>query len=261
MTVGDGTPTLPRGTGGAAMRLNGGVGGRYDLDARLDFLLNHWEDDFHGDAILGEYPAAKTNGTSAAVTFTAGNAQNFLDFITGTDNDGYAGQAMTDPAYTGDVGLLTEFLFQTPSSLANYKLEFGVTDATDDAGAVNSKTTPTVTASNCAVLVYDTAHSDSLDLIHVKAAGTATRVTNTGLTLAVSTLYYATFRVDGDNVRAEIRGLSGTPNVNMSYANVVGGAGIEGGNKLTPWFFTQARAGTATKTTRLYKWGRLTPAY
>ena len=42
---------------------------------------------------------------------------------------------------------------------------------------------------------------------------------------------------------------------------MVGGGGMEGGNKLPPWFFPQARAGTATKTTRLYKWGRLTPAY
>ena len=257
----DGTPTLPRGTGGAAARLSGGVNfAEYDLDALADFFFNTREDAFWGDTLAAEYPAAKTNGTSAAVTFTAGNAQGFLDFITGTDNDGYAGLAFSDPMFTGAQGLLAEFLFQTPASLANFKLEVGVADSAAQAGMVNSKTTPTSTGTNYAVLIHDTAHSSSLDLIHAQA-GATTRVTNTGIVLAVSTLYYVTARIVGADVMFEIRGLTGTPNATMAYANATAAAGIEGGSKITPWFFTQARSASASKTTRLYKWRATWPTY
>lgn len=256
----DGTPTIPHGSGLAAQRVDGGFGGRYDLDALNDFLMNIWEDNFIGDALRGEYPAAKTNGASAAVTFTAGNDQGWLDLITGTDNDGYAGQAMSDMLWTGDRGLLAEFLFETPSSLATYKLEVGVADSTAQAGMVNSKSGVTSTGTDYAVLIYDSAHNSALDLYHAKA-GVTVAVENSNLVLAVSTLYYVAVRIVGDNVMFEIRGLSGTPNSTTQYANVAAAAGIEGGTDITPWIFTQSRAGSASRTTKLYKWRAVWPAY
>lgn len=255
----DGTPTLPGPTGNLATLLSGGFGGRYNLDALNDFLFKKFEDGFYGDVLTTLYPAAKTNGASAAVTFTAGNDQGWLDLITGTDNDGYAGQAMTDVLHTGDRGLLAEFLIETPASLANYKLEVGVADAPDASGMVNSKSAATATGTDFAVLCFDTAHNSALDLIHAKA-GTVARVTG-DLTLAVSSLYYVSCRVVGDDVMFEIQGLAGTSHSKVTYANATAAAGIEGGTDITPWVFTQTRAGSASKTTKLMKWRSVWPAY
>lgn len=257
MATSDGTPRIPYPAAGLSEET--GEGSLFNLLAPNDFFYNTFVDDFRGDEKFGLYPAAKTNGTSAAVTFTEHNAHGFLDFITGTDNAGYAGQGL-GLQYTGDRGILGEFLFTTPASIANYKFEVGFSDADDDAGAVATKATPTSTATDYAVLVYDTADDSSLQLIHAKAGVTAA-VEDTNFTLAVSTLYYVTFRIIGDDVKATIRGLTGTPSAEFTYANAVAAAGIEGGTALTPWFFTQARAGTASKTTPLSKWRTIEPAF
>lgn len=256
----------PYPAGGQAWKQGGGFGPQFNLLAPNDFLYKVWEDGFVGDAILGEYPAAKTNGTSAAVTFAAGNEGGFLELVSGTDNNGYAGQALTDPIFTGDRGFLAEFLISTPSSLATFKMEVGVTDTTsDDAGAVATKATPTANATDFAVLCFDTADDSNLTLIHAKA-GTVVAVEDTNFVLAASTYYYVALRVVDDNIRAYIRGLydvsgSGTPSAQLELANGTAAAGLEGGNKLTPWVFTQSRSASASRTVRLYKWRVTAPAF
>ena len=257
----DGTPTVPYGTGGKLLRaVPSTISPLYDLLAQNAFEFKHWEDNFEGDQLKAEYPAAKTNGASAAVTFTEHNAQGFLDLVTGTANDGYAGQGV-GLQWTGDRGMLAEFLFTTPASLADFKLEVGVSDADDDAGAVATKsaTPPTATATDFAVLCYDVDDDSLLTLIHAKT-GTVAAV-ETGFTLQVSTVYYVAIRVTGDNVQATIRGLSGTPGAEVTVANATAAAGIEGGSALTPWFFAQARAGSASKTVPLHKWAVTWPAW
>ena len=257
MPTSDGTPKIPYDAAGRSE--DSGEGSLFNLLAQTDFFYNKFEDDFRGDLLLDEYPAAKTNGASAAVTFTEHNAHGFLDFITGTANNGYAGQGV-GLQWTGDRGILAEFLFTTPSSIADYKLEVGMADADDAAGMVNSKSGVTSTGTDYAVLIYDTAEDSTTELIHAKA-GTTAAVSNTDFVLAVSTLYYVTFRIDGDNVKASIQGLTGTPTARYEFANATAAAGIEGATALTPWFFTQARAGSASKTTPLSKWRVLEPAY
>ncbi len=256
----DGTPSpqlLP--TGGLVER-HAAVGDERTLWTQGDFFFSQWEDDFYGDTLNARYPGSKTNGASAAVTFTEHNLHGFLDFITGTDNLGYAGQGV-GLQWSGDRGLLFEFLFTTPPSLADYKLEFGIADADDAAGMVDAKVTPTGTGTDYAVLIFDTASGDTnTDLVHAKG-GTDVSVANDDFVLAISTLYYATLVAEGDNVRATIQGLSGTPTAKFEYSNVTGNAGIEGGTAVTPWFFTQTRAGTASKTTILRKWRTSEPVW
>lgn len=262
----DGRLPVPYWSGGKSFMAGGGFGHMFNMLARGDFLYNYDHDTFIGDTLRTLYPAAKTNGTSAAVTFTAGNENGYLELISGTDNDGYAGQAMSDPVYTGDRGLLAEFVIRTPSSLATCKIEVGVTDtAADDAGAVNVKATPTVRATDCAVFVFDTAHDSNLSLVHAKA-GTAAAVVATNFVLTASTYYYVAFRVVGDDVKAMIRGLTdtgavGTPTAEFTLANAAAAAGLEGGNKITPWVFVQSRSASASRTLRLYKWRTTWPAF
>ena len=256
----DGTPSPQLNPTGGIVERHAAVGDERTLWTPSDFFFSKFEDDFYGDALNARYPGSKTNGASAAVTFTEHNLHGFLDFITGTDINGYAGQGL-GLQFDGDRGVMSEFLFTTPSSLADYKLEFGLADADDVAGMVDAKVTPTGNGTDYSVLCFDTASGDTnTELIHAKA-GTDVSVANDDFVLAVSTLYYATVVADGDNVRATIQGLTGTPTALFEWANDTGDAGIEGGTPLTPWFFTQTRAGSSSKTTVLRKWAVTEPVW
>jgi hypothetical protein len=258
----DGTPKVPFWSGGKTLQAAGGGPGNPLADllvAGHDFYYNAFEDDFRGDALNAIYPAAKTNGTAAAVTFTEHN-NGKLEFVTGTDDNGYAGQGL-GLQYNGDRGILAEFLVTLPSSLADFKFEVGLTDADDDAGAVDVKATPTATATDFAVVCYDSDDDSTLQLIHAKAGSVA--AVEFSLTPAVSTQYHIAIRVVGDDVKAMVKsvGTAGTGAREEVVANGTAGAGLEGGNDLTPWVFAQARAGSASKTLDLNKWRVVEPSW
>ena len=111
-----------------------------------DPRYNAWYDNFTGDLIDDRYPAAKTNGTSAAVSV----ASSQLTLTSGTDDNGYAGQGLWLTGWKGDNGIYFEAQLAL-SSLTTQKMEVGLTDAVDDAGAVATKATPTGTADDFAV--------------------------------------------------------------------------------------------------------------
>jgi len=183
---------------------------------------------FLGDALTAEWPAAKTNGTSAAVTV----ASSRLTMTTGTDDDGYAGQAF-GLFWKGDRGFYMESA-QALDTLATSKIEIGVTDATADAGAVDAKATPTATATDFCVLVRDTDDNTDLDLISQKATGVAANAEGVYAVVA-GTVFRTEFRGQNDAVSVFVNG-SG-----------VGGGAIEGGTLITPWHYAQSRTGTASR--------------
>ncbi|HET6497367.1 MAG TPA: hypothetical protein VFH61_18630 [Thermoleophilia bacterium] len=183
---------------------------------------------FLGDALPGEWGAAKTNGTSAAVTV----AGSKLTMTTGTDDNGYAGQGF-GLFWAGDRGFYMESL-QALDVLTTVKLEVGVSDAIADAGAVNVKATPSATAADFAVLCFDTDDNTQLDLISQKATGVAADAEN------VHTLVAAT------NFRVEMRGQGDVVSVFVNGKGV-GGGNIEGGSAISPWLFAQSRAGSASR--------------
>jgi hypothetical protein len=231
-------------------------GPRQDLWAPSSFDYDVFEDKFWGDAILGEYPAAKTNGTSAAVTFAEHNQNGFLSFVSGTADDGYAGQGL-GLHFTGDRGILAEFIIELPAAITTMKLEVGLSDADDDAGAVNSKSASpiTATATDFAVIVLDTDDDALWATVSAKAGTVVSNVNDPGSvkTPTASTVYRMAVRVDGDDARFWING--------KEMPGHGAGAGIEGGNKLSPWVFVQARAGSASRTVKLHKWRCTQPAY
>lgn len=226
------------------------IGYMRDLLIPGAFDYDVWEDNFKGDTLLDEYPAAKTNGTSAAVTFTEHNTYGYLELVTGTDDNGYAGQGV-GLHWNGDRGILAEILFKTPSAITTLKFEVGLSDADDDAGAINDKATPTLTATDCAVVCFDTDDDTNFACISGNA-GTATATQDiSDVVVAASTFYIVSIRVDGDSVGYYING-----------TQVAGhDSGIEGGTDLTLWAFAQARAGTASRTIQLHKWRVIQPAY
>ena len=213
------------------------------------FDIDMFEDKFWGDAILGQYPAAKTNGTSAAVTFTEHNQNAYLDLVSGTTQHGYAGQGM-GLQFTGDRGVLAEFIMRTPSSVADLKFECGLSDADDDAGAVNQKAaTTTATAADFGVFVVDT--TDDANIAFVSANGGTVSTTQDIMAVAANTTYRFAVRVTNNDVVGYINGT----------VVATHGSGIEGGSKLTPWTFCQARAADNSRTMQLHKWRVQQPAY
>jgi hypothetical protein len=208
------------------------------VDPAYEVVYTH----FLGDALPGEWASAKTNGTAAAVTV----ASSKLTCTAGTDDNGYAGQAMA-LHWSGDKGFYFES-FQALDTITSSKIEVGVTDAVDDAGAVATKATPTATAGDFVVLVRDTDDNAEFDLISLKSGGSATANAENVYTVAAATNFRTEFRGQNDAVAVFVN------------KNHVGAGAIEGGNAITPWFFTQARAGSADRVGTAEYWVMVGPS-
>lgn len=192
---------------------------------------------FLGDALTAEWPAAVTNGTSAAVTV----ASSRLTLTTGTDDNGYAGQGY-GLFWSGDRGYFFESK-QAIDSAADSKWEVGITDAiTGDAGAVNAWDTPTCRADDCVILGRDTdSTADTVDVISRLDAGTAVLAVDSAsdvFTLVGGTYFTTEFRAQNDLVAVFINGRQPAYNTAPS---------LQGGDLVTPWWFAQARAATDSK--------------
>lgn len=184
---------------------------------------------FLGDALPGEWASAKTNGTSAAVTVATSQLIN----TTGTDDDGYAGQGF-GLLWKGDNGVYMESA-QSLDTITTSKIEMGLTDATDDAGAVNTKATPSATATDFCVLVRDTDDNTQLDVISQNTTGVAAAKENV-YTVVGGTIFRTEFVAQNDLVAVFVNG-----------ANVAADAPMQGGTLVTPWWFAQARTSSASR--------------
>lgn len=188
-------------------------------------------DNFLGDLITDEYAAAKTNGTSAAVSV----ASSQLIMTTGTDDDGYAGQAF-GLFWKGDNGIYMESAQSVSAVTTGIKFEVGLTDATADAGAVATKATPSGTADDFCVLVFDTDDNAEWDIISELDNGGPVANAEDVFTAVGGTIFRTEFVMQNDIVAVFLNGAN------------VGSGSCQGGDLLTPWFFTQARAGTDSRT-------------
>lgn len=237
-------PNLPRPSFGKYDLSGLPLGVHGDLIARGDFRLFTHDVVFHGDTIPAE-TIGITNGTAAALTPTATTGRG-LGLVTGTDDDGYAGIS-TGISFKGDLGVLTEILLELPATITTLKVEAGLTDATDDAGAVLLKATPTATATDFAVFAYD--RDDDALLAAISAKGGTVVGSQDLVTPAGSDIIYLAIRVLDDNVQFTYS-INGKTPVTVAHG---GGAGIEGGTALTPWVFAQARAGAASRTVIVHR--------
>jgi len=219
-----------------------------DLHISNSFDHDDWTDGFFGDGLDARYPGEKITGSgSAAVTLTEHSANGFLQLVSGTTENGYAGQGV-GMNWTGDRGVLMQAIITTYQTITEWKWECGVTDNDQDAGAVNVKATPSATAADYGVFVFDTDDDTSI-AFHSAKAGTITATE--GITTCVaSTTYRLAVRVQGDNLVAYING-----EVVAEHGN-----GIEGGSGITPWAFSQTR-NTTSKILKLNRWGMNQPAY
>ena len=188
-------------------------------------------DNFLGDAINATYETAKTNGTSAAVTV----AGSQLVMTTGTDDNGYAGLGPW-VGWKGDNGIYFESAQSVSSIATGVKFEVGLTDSAQDAGAVATKATPTGTADDFCVLVLDTDDNAEWDIISELDNGGPVANHENVFTAVGGVVFRTEFVMQNDLVAVFINGQN------------VGGGSCQGGDLMTPWWFTQARAGTDSRT-------------
>lgn len=195
---------------------------------------------FLGDALPSEWGAAATVGASSAVTVGSGKMTLTTD---ANDNDS-CGQGY-GLFWKGDRGFTFECTTDVEAE-SNAKLEIGITDVLSDAGAINVKSTPTATATDACVVIYDTddiVNSTRSELISVKSGIVSRVVAPETLDVWFDNIY--SFRGQGDTVDV-FRGSTQdeTPMAGASIA--VGQGSIEGGVNITPWWFVQTRT-TAAK--------------
>ncbi len=223
-----------------------GVSWQRNLWTPGSFDYDVFEDNFWGDQLLAIYPAAFLS--TGTVVFTEHNANGFLEIKSGSSTGNSAGQGLGLQA-TGDRGVLFEAVITLPGTITNWKFEIGLTDSDQDDGAVNDKASPSHNATDYAVFILDTSENTEFDFMSDGASIAAQETTNT-LTLAASDVLRVAIQVDGNNLRAWV-------NHTLVAQH---SAAIEGGNTLTPWVFSQARAG-AERILQLNKWRITTPAY
>lgn len=191
-------------------------------------------DNFIGDLLKDEYAASIANGTGAAVTVSGGN----LSLAAGTTDNGYAGFG-PGLLWTGDAGVYFE-TEQQIDVITTVKYEVGLTDATDDAGAVNVKATPSATADDYAVVIVDTDDTDASMDVHSRLdAGTAAENAVGIHTLVAATNFTTIFRSQNDLASVAIGSASG----NVAVVNAA--PTLQGGDSVTPWVFVQNRSAAA----------------
>ena len=134
-------------------------GGVFDILNKMSFQYFGGLDHFMGDiAVATREPGYTTasNGTAAAVpVLVAAALGGQLNCVTGTDDNGYSALYSGDANWTGNSNALMTARIKT-SAITGMKIEVGFTDATGDAGAINALNTPTATADDCAVAIFDT---------------------------------------------------------------------------------------------------------
>lgn len=197
--------------------------------------VNFW-DDFVGDS-AGTWPASSnwgypaTAGTGTEVIAIPAAENGTLTLTTGANANDSAGQGV-GLHWKGDNGIYFICRFKI-DSVSSSKFEVGLTDAlNDDTGAVNNKATPTFTATDCAVMVFDTA--DNTLISFVTNGGPVDGDTDT-IAAAADTYYIVEVVVQDDQASGYLNG------------KLVGSGNIEGGNLLTPWVYVETNT-TATKT-------------
>lgn len=204
-----------------------------------------WWDDFFGDALDARYAATVGTGTevigvAAAGANAVGGAMSLATDASGT---GTAGQGLS-MNWNGDLGVY--FIARLKLvTITDAKFEIGLTDAVDDDGAVNVKATPTFTATDCALFVFDT--TDDTNVTFVSNGGTTDgNADASNFTLVADTYFIVEIVVQGNAASGYING------------GYVGGGNIEGGNNIGPWAYVEELSASA-RTLIVDYWGVLGP--
>ena len=111
---------------------------------------------------------------------------------------------------------------------------------------MNAKATPTFNADDAVVLVYDTSDDNNLTLVGVKATAAATAI-DFSTSLAAATAYYVGVLLEGTSAKGVLLNGDGK----LIEDTVWMADAVTADTLLTPWAFTQNRAGAVNRTLAL----------
>jgi hypothetical protein len=226
-------------------RVRGGRDGTYPFLEVGTWDTVHYFDDFLGDEIRGSdatpglYQVQTT--TDGAITILA-NQPNGVAEIRASDGNGadneYCGISLPELAFTGDRNSVMAVRVAV-DAIATVKMEFGFTDVTTDAGAVNVLATPSATAANAAMWVLDTD-----DNAYWQGFGVAAGTLATKYEPAISPVA-ATFETLVVALRDGFaRFIRLDSNGRMTVDSQWQASFITKTTALVPWMFVQLRTGT-----------------
>jgi hypothetical protein len=210
--------------------------------------------DDHTGTRTGTWPAgtpyAATVGTGTEVIGLTQAVGGVMTLTTGATDGNTAGQGF-GLNWSGDRGFY--FIARCKvDRITLMKFEIGMTDAVDDDGAVAVKATPTFTATDCALIVFD--RTDDANATFVSNGGTTDGNADWTGTIAADTYFVVEIvgkgptDTTGDNVAGYING------------QLVGSGNINGASPLTMWAYTETLAGaSATVTLSVDYWGCVGP--
>lgn len=199
-------------------------------------------DDFLGDALDARYAATVGTGTEVVgVTAAVGGT---MTLTTGSGGSDTAGQGL-GLHWSGDRGVY--FIAKVKlSRITDSKIEIGLTDAVNDDGGVAVKATPTFTATDLALFVFDRTEDAALTFITAKG-GVAGANADWAGAVAADTYVVVEIRVQNDEAAGYVNG------------QYVGGGQIEGGSALTPWAYIEDLATSTAITMTVDYWGCVGP--
>ena len=249
------TDFLPRRLFNAFSRL--GVGsvplkGLLALAGNPEFV-SFWDD--HLGTRSGTWPAgtpyASTVGVNTEVIGLTAAINGTMTVTTAAADGDSAGQGL-GLNWNGDNGFY--FIARIKiNRITNIKFEIGMTDAVNDDGAVAVKSTPTFTATDCALFVLDT--TDDGEVTFVSNGGTTdANADATDFDIASDTYFVVEIvcrgptDTTGDNVAGYING------------QLIGSGNIDGANALTIWAYSETLTGaSAAATLTVDYWGCIGP--
>ena len=208
-------------------------------------------DDFTYDENVAYKWGSITNGTAAAFTGAiASTPCGIARLTTGTSTEGYVGifpsvsASLTGACALGNYSPV--FWVRLKVSAATVlKIEVGFTDADDDTGAVNVLSTPSTTADDYALWVYDTDDSGALFWQGVSCVGGATPAkVEPELWLPTTAYEWLGVAIQGTAVKFLHADRFGNPN----YESAWQAGAITADVALLPWIFVQTRDNAASKT-------------
>lgn len=193
---------------------------------------------FKGGAAPGIYQSTASGAAAATAAIATGAVGGKIRLDPGTDNAGRSDLSL-GLHYQGQLNAACWWRFTTPANVGSWKFELGFTDVVSgtDAGAVNSKSGNTFTATDAVALIRDTDDDTNLTLMAVKN-GTAATAIDFSTALAAATDYYAGIVLEGTSARGFLLNASGKLLETTAWmANAVTADVL-----LTPWAFCQNRS-------------------
>ena len=232
-------------------RVRGGRDGLYPFLEHNTWDIVHYFDDFLGDEIRGSggTPGAYELNTGDDGTFTIladqTNGVAELSASTGAGSSGeYGFIALPELNWTAEQNAVIAVRLNV-DAITTVKMEVGFTDVTTDNGAVNVLATPTGTADDCAVWVFDTDDTAYWQCFGNKAGTEATKIEDQ---LAPTADTFETMVVALRDTNARFMRLDA--NGRLTYQSAWMTDAITAADKLVPWFGVQLR-GTADRHMRI----------